>query len=310
MSQEAPESTLATFTASDGENLAVQDWPLPPDVRPRATVLLVHGLGEHAGRYDGLARQLNAWGYAVRGYDHYGHGQSGGARGTVPQQHRLLDDLADIVESTRKRTPELPLVLLGHSLGGLVAASLVARGTVPVDGLVLSSPALAPRLSVLQKLLLAIIPRLAPDLAVGNGLDPEFLSHDPRVAQAYAKDPLVHDRISGRLARFIADEGKVVQFCAPRWAVPTLLMYGGADRIVDPKGSAAFAAAAPRKVVSTQCFESFYHEIFNEPRAQPVFSHLRQWLDARFAARASPGLRQSGPSAAASRDSATSSPGS
>jgi alpha-beta hydrolase superfamily lysophospholipase len=310
MSQEAPESTLTTFTASDGENLAVQDWPLPLDVRPRAAVLLVHGLGEHAGRHDGLARQLNSWGYAVRGYDHYGHGQSGGARGTVPQQSRLLDDLADIVESTRKRFPELPLVLLGHSLGGLVAAGFVARGLVPVDGLVLSSPALAPRLNALQKLLLAIVPRLAPNLTVGNGLDPEFLSHDPRVVQAYSKDPLVHDRVSGRLGRFIAEEARVVQSSAPRWAVPTLLMYSGGDRIVDPKGSEAFAAAAPRDVVSTQCFESFYHEIFNEPRAQPVFTRLRQWLDARFAIPAKPGPRRSGPSAAASRDSATSSPGS
>jgi alpha-beta hydrolase superfamily lysophospholipase len=214
------------------------------------------------------------------------------------------------VESTRKRTPDLPLVLLGHSLGGLVAAGFVARGIVPVDGLVLSSPALAPRLNPVQKLLLAVVPRLAPNLTVGNGVDPEALSHDPRVAQAYCKDPLVHDRISGRLGRFIAEEAQVVKSCAPRWRVPTLLVYGGGDRIVDPKGSEGFAAAAPRDVVSTQCFESFYHEIFNEPRAQPVFTRLRQWLDARFAAPANPGPRRSAPSAAESRDSATSSPGS
>jgi alpha-beta hydrolase superfamily lysophospholipase len=150
MSQEAPESTLSTFTASDGDNLAVQDWPLPDTARPRATVLVVHGLGEHAGRYDALARQLNAWGFGVRGYDHYGHGQSDGVRGALPQQHRLLDDLADLVESTRNRSPELPLVLLGHSLGGLVAAGFVARGIIPVDGLVLSSPAFATRLNPVQ----------------------------------------------------------------------------------------------------------------------------------------------------------------
>src|SRR6187455_3367320 len=103
MSHPGPESTLTTYTASDGENLAVQDWHLSYGVRPRALVLLVHGLGEHAGRYDGLARLLSHWGFLVRGYDHYGHGQSGGTRGALPQPHRLLDDLADLVESTRSR---------------------------------------------------------------------------------------------------------------------------------------------------------------------------------------------------------------
>jgi alpha-beta hydrolase superfamily lysophospholipase len=255
---------------------------LPPQVRPRATVLLVHGLGEHAGRYDPLARLLNRWGFMVRGYDHHGHGQSGGARGTLPQQHRLLDDLADLVETTRNRTPELPLILFGHSLGGLVAAGFVARGIVPVDGLVLSSPALAPRLNAVQKLLLAIVPRVAPNLTVSNGLDPQFLSHDPAVVQAYRNDPLVHDRISGRLARFITEEAEVVRSCAPRWLVPTLLMWGGGDRIVDPKGSEAFATAAPRDVLTAQCFDGFYHEILNEPRVKPVLTRLQQWLDARF----------------------------
>jgi alpha-beta hydrolase superfamily lysophospholipase len=282
MSQEAPESTLSTYTASDGDNLAVQDWHLPGNVRPRATVLLVHGLGEHAGRYDGLARLLNHWGFSVRGYDHYGHGHSGGVRGSLPHPHRLLDDLADLVESTRNRYPDLPLVLVGHSLGGLVAAGLVARGIVPVDGLVLSSPALAPRLNPVQKLLLAVVPRVAPNLTVSNGVDPQFLSHDPGVVEAYRKDPLVHDRVSGRLARFISEEGQVVRSCAPQWLVPTLLLYGGGDRIVDPRGSDGFATRAPRDVVSAHRFDGYYHEIFNEPRPQPVFTHLRQWLDARF----------------------------
>ena len=282
MSQSGQDSTLSTYTASDGDNLAVQDWHAADGIRVRGTVLLVHGLGEHAGRHDGLARVLNDWGFQVRGYDQYGHGQSGGVRGALPQPLRLLDDLADLVESTRNRSPQLPLVLLGHSLGGLVAAGFVARGIVPVDGLVLSSPALAPRLNALQKLLLAIVPRVAPNLTVPNGLDPDYLSHDPAVVHAYRTDPLVHDRVSGRLARFIADEGALVRSCAGRWLVPTLLMYAGDDRMVDPKGSRDFAAAAPGDVVRAHCFDSYYHELFNELRAQPVFMRLRQWLDARF----------------------------
>lgn len=282
MSHAGPDSTLSTFTASDGDNLAVQDWPLPDEVVPRATVLLVHGLGEHAGRYDVLARLLNTWGYLVRGYDHYGHGQSGGVRGALPKSLRLLDDLADLVESTRNRNPELPLVLLGHSLGGLVAAGFVARGIIPVDGLVLSSPALAPRLTPVQKMLLAVVPRVAPNLTMSNGLDPAGLSHDSQVVQAYRDDPLVHDRVSLRLARFALDEGALVRARAARWLVPTLLLYAGDDRLVDPAGSKEFAARAPRDVVEAHCYPDLYHELFNELGSQRVLASLRQWLRARF----------------------------
>ena len=115
-------STLTTFTAADGENLAVQDWPLLEGTS-RGTVLLVHGLGEHVGRYDALARRLNAWGFAVRGYDQYGHGESGGPRGGLTGEMRLLDDLADMVDATRARmSAHQPLVLLGHSMGRLHSA--------------------------------------------------------------------------------------------------------------------------------------------------------------------------------------------
>ena len=113
MSHAGPESTLSTFTASDGDNLAVQDWYLPEGVRQRGAVLVVHGLGEHAGRYDVLAHILNAWGFAVRSYDQYGHGESDGTRGGLPHPNRLLDDLADLVESTRVRNPGVPLIVGG-----------------------------------------------------------------------------------------------------------------------------------------------------------------------------------------------------
>jgi alpha-beta hydrolase superfamily lysophospholipase len=282
MSEPGTDSTLTTFTASDGDNLAVQDWHQRGDGAPRAAVLVVHGLGEHAGRYDPLARRLNDWGFAVRSYDQYGHGESGGIRGGLPQAGRLIDDLTDIVESTRKRFPGVPLVLLGHSLGGLVSAGFVARGVLPVDALVLSSPALALRTSFVQKLLLEVVPRVAPNVTVGNGLNPEFLSHDPAVVAAYKADPRVHDRISGRLGRFIADEGQLVRTRTPHWNVPTLLLYAGDDRLVDPAGSRAFAEHAPKSLVTTHCFPDLWHEIFNERDAEPVFDALRQWLDARF----------------------------
>lgn len=279
----ASESTLSTFTASDGDNLAVQDWPLEPGVALRGVVLIVHGLGEHAGRYEHVAQRLNAWGFAVRGYDQCGHGESGGLPGSLPSDTRLLDDLADIIDSTRTRMePGTPLILLGHSMGGLVAARFVSRAIRNLDALVLSSPALNPGMNAFQKMLVSVLPRIAPNLRVGNGLNPAYISHDPSVVQAYTSDPLVHDRISARLARFFATEGAATVALAPHWKVPTLLLYAGDDRLVNPQGSRDFAAAAPREWVTAECFEGLYHEIFNERDAEPVFAALRQWLDQRF----------------------------
>ncbi|SCK62260.1 Lysophospholipase, alpha-beta hydrolase superfamily [Variovorax sp. HW608] len=266
----------------DGETLALQDWSVESGAA-RAVVVVVHGLGEHAGRYAHVADRLNDWGFEVRAVDHYGHGASSGARGGLPTVDRLLDDLALVIDDTRQTHPALPLVLLGHSLGGLVAASFVARGVRPVDALVLSSPALDPGLSAFQKFLVATLSRIAPTLRVGNGLDLQYLSHDPAVAKAYRADSLCHDRIGARLARFLADEGASVQAAAARWAVPTLLIYAGDDRLVDPAGSRAFAQAAPPSMVSTTCYAGHYHEIFNEREADPVFERLRRWLDERFA---------------------------
>ena len=284
MSVEPTPSTLTTFTASDGENLAVQDWPLPW-AASRGTVLLVHGLGEHVGRYDLLARLLNSWGFAVRGYDHYGHGESSGPRGGLTSDQRLVDDLFDLVDATRARMPGgQPLVLLGHSMGGLVAALHVARtqGKGPqapgaVDALVLSSPAFDAGLSAFQK----VLPRIAPGLRVGNGLQVDYLSHDPAVIAAYRADARCHDRISARLARFIAEGGPAVLGRAERWAVPTLLLWAGQDRLVNPAGSQAFAARAPAAVVQAHGFDALYHELFNELDATPVFATLRQWLTAK-----------------------------
>ncbi|MDZ7937480.1 MAG: alpha/beta hydrolase [Rhodoferax sp.] len=277
------DTTLTTFVASDGDNVVIQDWPLEQGVALRGVVIIVHGLGEHAGRYDHVARQLNSWGFAVRGYDQCGHGESGGLPGSLPTDTRLLDDLADIVDSTRARMDKTtPLIVLGHSMGGLVAARFASLGLRPLDGLVLSSPALDPGLSGFQKLLVAVLPNLVPNLRVGNGLDASFISHDPKVVAAYRADRLVHDRISARLARFIATAGPATVALAPQWKIPSLLMYAGQDRLVKPQGSRDFAVAAPQGLLTAVCFDTLYHEIFNELDAQPVFDALRQWLDARF----------------------------
>jgi len=277
------ESRLSTFVATDGDNVMIQDWPLEPGVPLRGVVIVVHGLGEHAGRYEHVARQLNEWGFAVRGYDQCGHGESGGPRGSLPTDTRLLDDLADIIDSTRLRmSKQTPLILLGHSMGGLVVGRFVSLGIRVVEGLIMSSPALDAGMSAFQKVLVSLLPKIAPNLRVGNGVKPQYISHDPAVVAAYRADPMVHDRISARLARFIADAGPQTLALAAQWKVPTLLMYAGDDRLLNPQGSRNFAAAAPKGVVTSVCFDPLYHEIFNELDAAPVFAELRRWLDARF----------------------------
>lgn len=271
-----------TLTAADGLALHLHHWPC---AAPRGTVLIVHGLGEHAGRYAHVAAALNGWGWNVVAHDHRGHGRSAGPRGRIARDDALLEDLALVIDTVRARQPGR-LLLLGHSMGGLIAARFVAEALQPqpaawsreVDALVLSSPALAADMNAVQRLLLATLGRLAPDLAVGNGLKPEWVSRDAEVVRAYVADPLVHDRITPRLARFILDGGEFVRSLAPRWRVPTLLMWAGADRCVAPRGSAAFASAAPAGVVQAQVFEGLAHEIFNEPERAQVIARLGDWL--------------------------------
>ena len=267
----------------DGVMLHARRWQADSAASVRGAVLLVHGLGEHAGRYAHVAGLLNDWGFQVVGYDHYGHGASPGKRGTLSSPTRLQDDLADMVDGVRASMPEgQPLILLGHSMGGVVAADFVAGEVRPLDGLVLSSPALDAGMNAAQRGLATLLARLAPGFVIGNGLPADRISHDPAEVAAYESDPLVHDRISGRLAQYIANAGPRVLGHASAWQVPTLLLYAGADRLVKPEGSRRFADAAPSGVVTARAFPAHYHELFNEVERAPVFEALRQWLEARF----------------------------
>ena len=314
-------NSLAPFTARDGENLAIYEWQDANDASeisrcmklPRAVVLIVHGLGEHAGRYQHVAHQLMRWGFMVRAYDQRGHGESGGARGALPLDNTLLDDLAEVVDFSRERCLQLinaasagndspghagppplspllplpPLILMGHSLGGLVVSRFVALDMRLVEGLVLCSPALNVGLGRLRKLVLAAVHRVAPALSVPNGLDASYLSHDQEVIRQYRADPLVHKKTSARLARFVLKSGPPTIEAAARWRIPTLLMYAGADRLVNPAGSRAFASRATGPgvapgLVTARCFEHLYHELYNELEADAVFDTLKARLDTRF----------------------------
>lgn len=276
-----PQPVDEQLHTQDGLKLHLRRWPAGPDAR--GTVQIVHGLGEHIGRYEHVAAALNAAGWHVAGHDQRGHGRSEGPRGTIPHPMALLGDLAmvtDHVRGTGKR------VLLGHSMGGLVAARFVAENLQPqvarfardFDALVLSSPALALGLSKGDRLLLGLLGRLAPNLRVGSGLQPQWVCRDPAVVKAYVNDPLVHDRVTARLVRFMLDNGTLVRSLAPRWQVQTLLLWAGEDLCVDPQGSAEFAAAAPAGVMHKRCYRRLFHEIFNEPEQADVLADLMHWL--------------------------------
>ncbi len=276
-------SGKATVRTRDGLALRRRDWPAEG---AKGSIVIVHGLGEHVGRYADVAARLNANGWSVVGYDQRGHGTSPGERGRIAVEDDLLADLAAVLDDVRRDAPER-VVLLGHSLGGLVAARFVAAGLESprpawqrdVDALVMSSPALDIGMTAAKRALLATLEKVTPNLGVGNGLDVDAISRDAAVVAAYRRDPLVHDRVAPRLVRFLADAGPLVRALAPQWTVPTLLLYAGSDRLVVPAGSAAFAAAAPEGVVTSRAFAPLFHEIFNEPERDEVLAVLTAWLD-------------------------------
>jgi alpha-beta hydrolase superfamily lysophospholipase len=274
-----------TLTTDDGLQLHAWHWPAAAGTRARGQVLIVHGLGEHGGRYGHVAAAMNAQGWDVHGWDHRGHGRSGGPRGDTPDAEALLRDTARVIDAVRR--PGARFVLLGHSMGGAVAARFAAESLAPapaawsrqLDGLVLSSPALDAGLSGVQKLLLALAGALAPGVAVSNGLKAAWISRDPAVVRAYESDPLVHDRITARLTRFIVNAGAHAVAAAPRWQTPTLLMWAGADCCVAPRGSEAFASGSPPHIVATRPWPALSHEIFNEPEQAEVLKTLTDWLN-------------------------------
>lgn len=285
----------ASVRTRDGLALVTRHWPLPADRASQGVALIVHGLGEHAGRYDHVAAALNAQGWAAVGYDHRGHGRSPGPRGIIQQEDDLLHDLAAVMDATRAAYPGQRLLLLGHSLGGAIAGRFVAAQAQPaesldaapwarpVDALALSSPALAIPISPIQKALLYSVGRLTPRVAVGNGLKPEWVCHNPATVAAYIADPLVHDRICGLLTTFILHAGETVLERATRWTTPTLIMWGGEDRCVDPNGSARFARTAPHPLVHGHAWPALSHEIFNEVEQAEVLGVLTDWLGGVFA---------------------------
>ena len=222
-------------------------------------------------------------GLHVRGYDHRGHGESDGARGSVPHSEALLDDLRAVFDdlAARAEGDAAPPFLLGHSMGGGTAARAATGGWVTPRGLILSSPALRVSPSPVETGLLAVARRLAPDRAFPNRLPVGKLSHDPREVAAYRADGLNHDRITPRLYDFMADAGAAARRDAARFTVPTLLLVAGSDALVDARGARELSAALPAGVGTLHWYDGLYHELFNErePDRTLVLDDLGAWLE-------------------------------
>jgi alpha-beta hydrolase superfamily lysophospholipase len=262
---------------ADGQRLLLRNWPRS---QARGAVLLVHGLGEHSGRYQRLAQWCNQRGYAVRGYDQRGHGQSPGQRGALRHGDDLLEDLATVYLDFANDVSTPPL-LIGHSMGGLVAARTVLDGRIRPPAMVLSSPALRTREPAALRRLAGVLAGVAPRLPLRSGLPLEQISHDAHVVAGYRQDPLRSGWITPRLADFIFRAGTSTIADASRLRVPSLLLVAGSDSLVDPAGSRDFsAAAAPTQLLTTRFFSTLYHELFNEaePGRSQVLMQLNDWL--------------------------------
>ena len=252
---------------------------------PRALIAVLHGLGEHSGRYAALAEALVGRRFTVVALDLPGHGEAGGRRGDVLSWTQLRDAVVPAMFTVTRGMPgqptELPVVLLGHSMGGVLALDYALAHPKTLLGVVASAPALKSAPPPPVKLALAKMVRsVAPGAAFPHGLPEAGMSRDPEVLALRKSDPLVHDRISPRLYFAYMEACERVMANARRLAVPALLLQGAADQVVDPTGALAFNGAAPHALSRLMTYHGGFHEIFNDPVRDEVVKDLVGWLDA------------------------------
>jgi len=266
-----------TQQAPDGIPFYFQGWQ--PDTPPRAIVCLVHGLGEHSGRYAHVAAALNDAGYGLLGFDLRGHGKSGGPRGHTPTYETLMDDIGRLLDEATRRYPGKPQFLYGHSLGGNLVLNYALRRKPRTVGVIATSPAIrtATPPPSSQITLAKIMNKVRPAMQMANGLALDGLARDPEVIRAYTNDPLVHNKISVRLALEMLQAGEWALEHAAEFPVPLLLVHGTADRLTSAPASQEFAAKV-RGDCTLKLWEGFYHETHNEPEKAEVLAFMIDWL--------------------------------
>lgn len=250
---------------------------------PARALLVVHGLGEHSGRYEGFAAWFAERGCAVHAYDHRGHGRSGGPRCHVRRFSDLLDDLDRCLDQIRAEHPDLPIFLVGHSMGGLIVAALAVERGPRVAGAVMSGAALAVDGSLSRARDFAVrgLSAVVPRLSFPAGLDPNGLSRDPEVVRVYLDDPWVHRRLTVSLAAGLASASRRTAAAGARVGIPLLILHGEADPICPVEASRKFHAQVSVPGTRLHVYPRLRHEIFNEPERATVFRHLLDWIDER-----------------------------
>ncbi|MEE8491745.1 MAG: lysophospholipase [Acidimicrobiia bacterium] len=264
-------------TSRTGAQLATRDWI--PEGPARAGIVIVHGAAEHSGRYEHVGSALAARGYATYSYDHRGHGESSGPSMHVDNWREYVDDLEDRFSAVAVAL-KLPMVLYGHSLGGLIALDYcLSTSELMPDLLVLSGPALEANVAGWKKMLAPVLARIMPRALLPLDLEGEQLSRDPRVGEAYSNDPLVATKATARFgAETLKAQARVAERI-PMLTIPTLLLAGGSDTIIPPQSSLALAEVA---VVERRLYPNLRHEIHNEPEGPEVVSDIADWIDAQL----------------------------
>jgi acylglycerol lipase len=261
-------------------------WQCWAPASPVGVIVIIHGLAEYGGRYQETAEFLSANGWAVYACDLRAHGLSpnppGAGRVHVNRFADYFLDVAALIELARKNHGGLPLYILGHSMGGLIAISFALEKPDGLAGAIISSPALGthpdfqPPLAL--KLMVGILSRIAPRLLIDSNLDDDAISRDPEVVQAYIDDPLISKKVSARWYGEITKAIKSANRNASTLRIPMLLMQSGADRLVDPEATRRFSEATPGKLVDLVVWEGLYHEMFNEPEKDQVRQRVLDWL--------------------------------
>ncbi|MDF1570675.1 MAG: lysophospholipase [Bacteroidales bacterium] len=265
------------FTTPDGINLFLQEWTTEKPAK--AVMLYIHGLGSHGGRLDHWANRFTEKQVAFVAYDQRGHGRTDGKRGAIRHIRRLTGDVATMVEHVRTKFPGIPMILYGHSLGGLIALSHALETNAAVDGLVTTSPWLR-LVHPPSKALVSVasqLRKIAPGLTLSNGLDADDISSDKAEADKYRDDPLVHDRISLGLFFSVFEAGNDVMNHAQEIKCPFLIMHGTGDRITSHEASSEFAANSGN-TTTLKLWEGSRHELHHEPNREEVFDYVVQWM--------------------------------